>query len=514
MVVLSSRYVQISQTSQRFLTTISKLGKAPRKDTHSTLPSSHRDIRYTAPYPRPIVKDLIAIGLSQEKAEDLSKFYLHHATLLKKAYESNIRSAWRIVGVPTALFTSEELENRLRSVITAQYLSKLDHLYQELVSALRRQLSALYSGGRVETFADSKRKPQFKQSAVPLLEDAFAHNAYPSRDEKIRLANQLGMDYKQVHVWFQNKRARAKRDGWEPRKDSQFVCTNAVDETLLLSSAKALLAQKLEGLHTEPFSFTAANLFTTSTRDVLEPEGALHAFPSPYPPLCPYDPFPIANSSMRGLSIPWPRQSDPSRASSDSKSKKVDIDSVISAFSRMSISDDTHCPPCDKQLEHLTSAISFSIIPPSAPLPALLRPRAKTAVPPAVVTRVTVSSRLSVDVSASFTDDPLHRPPGLESAMPGSSPVIHSPVSPANKPHTDVLYGKTQRISRSPSSTSISSLSSLDSWASESSSASDTSLLTPPSSPPQIFTEWPSIRKSYDELGSLHGSKLRPYFDC
>ncbi|KIL71686.1 hypothetical protein M378DRAFT_56764, partial [Amanita muscaria Koide BX008] len=45
------------------------------------------------------------------------------------------------------------------------------------------------------------------------LEQYFECNAYPSGSDKASLAKRTGMTQRQIDVWFQNHRTRAKRDG-------------------------------------------------------------------------------------------------------------------------------------------------------------------------------------------------------------------------------------------------------------------------------------------------------------
>ncbi|KAM6498536.1 Homeobox domain containing protein [Amanita muscaria] len=56
-------------------------------------------------------------------------------------------------------------------------------------------------------------KPTFNHKYTPLLEQYFESNAYPSGSDKASLAKRTGMTQRQIDVWFQNHRTRAKRDG-------------------------------------------------------------------------------------------------------------------------------------------------------------------------------------------------------------------------------------------------------------------------------------------------------------
>ncbi|XP_033745773.1 homeobox protein prophet of Pit-1-like [Pecten maximus] len=51
----------------------------------------------------------------------------------------------------------------------------------------------------------------FSPQAVSILELAFSHNSYPDMYERAKLAGIIGEEEARVQVWFQNRRARAKR---------------------------------------------------------------------------------------------------------------------------------------------------------------------------------------------------------------------------------------------------------------------------------------------------------------
>ncbi|KAF8846047.1 homeobox-domain-containing protein [Paxillus ammoniavirescens] len=68
--------------------------------------------------------------------------------------------------------------------------------------------------GPVETRrSTSGKKARHRMSTAQLirLEEVFQEGTHPSRQRKKDVATELGMDYKTVTIWFQNKRQTAKR---------------------------------------------------------------------------------------------------------------------------------------------------------------------------------------------------------------------------------------------------------------------------------------------------------------
>ncbi|KAJ7202552.1 hypothetical protein GGX14DRAFT_653639, partial [Mycena pura] len=50
------------------------------------------------------------------------------------------------------------------------------------------------------------------------LQQYFEYNAYPSAADRLEMANKFMMDARQIEVWFQNHRRRAKQEGVDVRR--------------------------------------------------------------------------------------------------------------------------------------------------------------------------------------------------------------------------------------------------------------------------------------------------------
>ncbi|KAG6380893.1 hypothetical protein JVT61DRAFT_5285 [Boletus reticuloceps] len=72
----------------------------------------------------------------------------------------------------------------------------------------------------VPTPSSKKLRHRLSITELARLEDVFKQDTHPSRQQKKDLAAELGMDYKTVTIWFQNKRQTAKRGQPPPIGDT------------------------------------------------------------------------------------------------------------------------------------------------------------------------------------------------------------------------------------------------------------------------------------------------------
>ncbi|KAG2149595.1 hypothetical protein BD769DRAFT_1594797 [Suillus cothurnatus] len=64
------------------------------------------------------------------------------------------------------------------------------------------------SEGRIDSL---RKRHRMSSTQLMCLESLYEKDTHPSRHRKNQLASELGMDYKTITIWFQNKRQNAKR---------------------------------------------------------------------------------------------------------------------------------------------------------------------------------------------------------------------------------------------------------------------------------------------------------------
>nr|AOC97527.1 HD2 protein [Volvariella volvacea] len=161
-------------------------------------PASPQVTPLSLPIPPPIYPQLVATGISSDVAQKLSDRYIESA----REYSNVINSVYT-KKIPSAL-GGQHSESRLRQVQRA-----LQQRYQKQLQDWLEFMLSHPSGKK----ASSENRSQFNQNSVPMLEKYFQQNAYPSAADRVALAKRSSMTPRQIEVWFQNHRNRARKEG-------------------------------------------------------------------------------------------------------------------------------------------------------------------------------------------------------------------------------------------------------------------------------------------------------------
>lgn len=103
-----------------------------------------------------------------------------------------------------------------RHELAQHYTRHLDTLAEKVLEAVQdwRDATSPVPGACTQTLPREHR---------PLLDEYFKLNAYPPVADKTALAEYEGITYRQVHIWFQNRRARTKTQSAALPKDAIAV---------------------------------------------------------------------------------------------------------------------------------------------------------------------------------------------------------------------------------------------------------------------------------------------------
>ena len=103
-------------------------------------------------------------------------------------------------------------------------------------------------------------------------------------------------------------------------------------------------------------------------------DAPLHAFPSPYPPVCAYEPFPLDSCGQMFSAFQWARRPNHNALP---QSPKTDINDLANRFALFNVRDLNSRRSqrnCGAMQDTLAATYSITVRPPSAPHPALIKP--------------------------------------------------------------------------------------------------------------------------------------------
>ncbi|KAH9858017.1 hypothetical protein C2E23DRAFT_159657 [Lenzites betulinus] len=184
----------------------------------SALPS-HCSPDLALPAPDPLKKQLVSLGVNESSAAQISSAFVQSATRLKEICASDYHRRRQSPHILTHFNHDTKSSALIPSAYLAIYTRTLDNWASYLIHNITPRVLEAQSKREAEGGSTSRKKV-FNQSAVPFLEQFFEGNAFPSRLEKFELASKCNMEYRQIHVWFQNRRSRHRKEGKRPRRPS------------------------------------------------------------------------------------------------------------------------------------------------------------------------------------------------------------------------------------------------------------------------------------------------------
>ncbi|KZP31121.1 hypothetical protein FIBSPDRAFT_849620, partial [Athelia psychrophila] len=201
------------------------------------------------------------------------------------------------------------------------------------------------------TPARSTSRP-FNHDYVPVLEHYFAENPLPTHADKNHLAKVCGMTFRQIHVWFQNRRNRTRKEGAPFIRKPQHEAAKLSLDTLIAKMPHSIIPEEkrqkyvdsdasehewqYESSDEDVSGWTERHPRNPKSVDVLDIPRPAFAFPGPYPPLPHCDPFPEGFKTK--FVTPWARRA--SKAPTK-QAPTMEMSELTNLFARMPTSD---CP--------------------------------------------------------------------------------------------------------------------------------------------------------------------------
>ncbi|PPQ71474.1 hypothetical protein CVT26_011253 [Gymnopilus dilepis] len=241
-----------------------------------------------------------------------------------------------------------------------------------MVKGLVSSISAKVASYRQPLPSEEKRI--FNSEYTPMLEKYFEYNAYPSAQHQSFLAQKSMMTRRQIEVWFQNHRNRAKKDERTLRRNTtDFPLRMALAALQYTSPSPATESpfSSEEETASETSEVDRGDHRPTSCIDAFDDFRPDHAFPSVYPSSCP-DPFASDPGNPRFPPPVWTRR--PAKIASTSLTASVDIDDLSRMFhAKLNICEGVKKGRIPRMRQACAPWYTSTVtIPPQAPLPAFL----------------------------------------------------------------------------------------------------------------------------------------------
>ncbi|KAJ6503347.1 hypothetical protein C8R47DRAFT_1192952 [Mycena vitilis] len=344
----------------------------------SPRPTPAPPISLLLPSPPSIEPKLINLGLDRDLAQKLSIKYAGRSEQLHAISQKCLHQAWRdLASLPrhAALLPLPQLLTRLVAAHSASYTRALQALERSALGVAHGFKSRLDERQSTKIVKDA-RQP-FNQEFIPFLQTYFEHNAYPSAADRGEMAKKSMMEPRQIEVWFQNHRRRAKQEGRSVRKlgpadPAPFeLCLKSMEEKMEPYLIPVGLRQSVDSEVSEAGSddedededeFYNEKTEVVDLTDALNPPAARHAFPLKFK-----ESRDVASTifSTQHFSFPppvWARKA----ATAPVKHDAFTIDELLSAFGSLHVHDSRKVlsPPFQ---------IATTVFLPSAPLPSLVR---------------------------------------------------------------------------------------------------------------------------------------------
>ncbi|KAF8216019.1 hypothetical protein K438DRAFT_1704954 [Mycena galopus ATCC 62051] len=387
-----------------------------------------------------IQSKLLRLGLAPVVAANLSsKYDLRCQELRSRAQSILHRTCLELAAVPRHA-ESIPLLQLLESVTsshTTWYLQSVRDL-EERAMAFASSLKPSFEQPQQprRTSKPTLRKPStvFNREFIPFLEKYLEYNAYPSPADRAEMAKKSQMEPRQIEVWFQNKRRRAKEEGRSVRKQNASdpapleLCLKSMEEKMEPYLIPEALRQEVDSEVSEPGSdeeeeddddiYEEPEIIDLTDNDVLNPPA-----PRYVPSLKFHDclQFASTNSSAPQFSFPpptWARTA----AVTPPKYAMITMDDITTAFATLHVHD-------TRTVLSPSFQIPTTVIPPRAPLTALVRGKFKFAPAPVLATTSLNTAPVPASPSRQHSFSPYTQPATL---VPASVPASASP-SPRRK---------------------------------------------------------------------------------
>ncbi|KAI6048039.1 hypothetical protein EDC04DRAFT_47785 [Pisolithus marmoratus] len=170
-------------------------------------------------------------------------------TVLDEQSLSSSKKPMQLISVPVPSSYISEYEGETNTMVTKPHLEE-----ERLARVTDKPQDAADTG-------KPSKKPRHRHSPTQLaaLNELFEKSDHPSLDDRVELAEKLGMETKTVNAWFQNKRASTKKRNKGGPSDSVPASQGDIPEDPFKASPPSTLPS-IASLLNDPSSLTSTSL--------------------------------------------------------------------------------------------------------------------------------------------------------------------------------------------------------------------------------------------------------------
>ncbi|KAJ6621171.1 hypothetical protein B0H10DRAFT_1945545 [Mycena sp. CBHHK59/15] len=330
-----------------------------------------------------ILPKLLDLGLDVPLAENLSRVYFLRTQDLRSLGQRTLRGVCDNLAIgPSYSIPLPDVLNRVIAAHTKNYMRTIRNLEERAIAVATNWKRRSQPPRKTNTCTTYTERKPFNHEFTPFLLKYFEYNSKPSRVDREEMAKKSMMDRRQIDVWFQNHRRRARLEGKVLKKLGPAdaapleLCLKSMEEKMVTFIIPEGLRQSVDEEASEPGSeeeeeeeeFYKEQPQEVDTSDVLNPPAPRHAFPTPFSRGRHMVSTITWTQEFSFLTPEWPR-----KASAASPAvRAVNIDDMVAAFAGMHV---FMGPPVHSPFPNGQNAArsAITVIPSCAPHPALVR---------------------------------------------------------------------------------------------------------------------------------------------
>nr|UWI70524.1 homeodomain mating-type A2 [Pleurotus eryngii] len=299
---------------------------------------------------------LYAIGLPERTVSSLIDIFKSRCAELQLLHRDELSKM--------LLQCAPDLHDALRTCFTKVYTERVRLLEKDLFHASRAHCEKLRS-----SVQSRPSKNAFNHDYVSVLEKYFEYNAYPSAADRALMARKSMMTERQIEVWFQNHRNRARKDGKTlarlrasdlPSDVSFDSLSDKMGDLIRSENERHMMEQQDNDDDSDGIESLAMSLNVASTsragsedselgtlaptapqqpaRDPLNPLTPPFAYPAPYVPQLHTFLGAASRPAAFAFSQPtWARQASTTSPTSTTKLSRRDVDAFADLFARLNV---------------------------------------------------------------------------------------------------------------------------------------------------------------------------------